>query len=162
VLAADVVARNTINTLRPALVDPEHGDYRLAADPGLPPPAPVTPPVVPPALLPPLTAVFRAVNAATSRTLTSIVVQFRRPVSGVTLDDFVLRRGRVTVSLAGSRITTTDGRTYTLSSIRGTNIAGGYTLQLKAAGTGIVDATAAALARPATVAWRMSRTLPAR
>jgi hypothetical protein len=162
VLAADVVARNTINTLRPALVDPEHGDYRLAADPGLPPPAPVTPPVVPPALLPPLTAVFRAVNAATSRTLTSIVVQFRRPVSGVTLDDFVLRRGRVTVSLAGSRITTTDGRTYTLSSIRGTNIAGGYTLQLKSAGTGIVDATAAALARPATVAWRMSRTLPAR
>ena len=49
--------------------------------------------------------------ATTARTKTSIVVQFSRPVSGVTIDDFVLRRGRATLSLAGSRLTTTDGLT---------------------------------------------------
>ena len=160
-LAADVLAKNAINTLRPVLVDPEHGDYRLASDQVLPP-TPATPPVVPPAPLPPLTAAFKAVGATTARSLTSFVVVFNRSVSGVTLDDFVLRRGRLTVSLAGSRITTTDGRSYTISGIRGTNIAGSYTLQLKAAGTGIVDAASSRLAGPAVVAWRMTRTLLAR
>jgi len=159
-LAADVLARNAINTLRPVLVDPARGDYRLAADPGLPPTAP--PPVPPPAPLPPITAFFRVVGATVARTITSVVVQFSRPVTGVTLDDFVLRRGRTPLSLAGSRIATTDGRTFTISSIRGTNVAGGYTLQLKAAGTGIADAAAVAFARPTALAWRMTRTLPVR
>lgn len=64
-LAADVQAHNAINTLRPVLVDPARGDYRLAPSftpprytvpafietlPGGPVvPAPVTPPVGPPA-----------------------------------------------------------------------------------------------------------------
>jgi hypothetical protein len=163
-LAADVLARNVINTLRPVLADPARGDYRLPAAPGLPPtdPPPPLPPVTPPTPLPAITATFFGPGTTVARTVTSVVVQFNRAVTGVTLDDFVLRRGRTTLSLAGSRITTTDGRTFTISSIRRTNVAGSYSLQLKAAGTGILDAAAVAFARPTTLAWRMTRTLPAR
>ena len=163
-LAAAVLARNTINTVRPVLVNPAQGDYRLMADPSLPSeqPIPPLPPSVPPVPAAPVTAAFRVVGAVVSRTITSVVVQFSRRVSGVTLDDFVLRRGRVTVSLAGSRITTVDNRTFTISSIRGTNLAGNYTLQLQGAGTGIVDSSGIAFARPTAVSWRMIRTLPVR
>ena len=161
-LAADVLAGNAINTVRPVLVDPAHGDYSLApgvvspvASAGLPP---VLPP--PPALLPPLKATFRAVAATTARAVTSITVTFNRAVRGVTLDDFVLLRGRAVASLAGARITTSDQITYTITTIRGTHLAGGYTLRLKAAGTGIFDAANEALAAQAVVSWRMTRTVP--
>jgi len=58
-LAADILAHNEINTRRPRLVDPERGDYRLAADfqlpavgavpgmPSLPPPGAVVPAPLP-------------------------------------------------------------------------------------------------------------------
>jgi hypothetical protein len=161
-LAADVLAGNAINTVRPVLVDPAHGNYSLApgvvspvVSAGLPP---VLPP--PPALLPPLKATFRAVAATTARAVTSITVTFNRTVRGVTLDDFVLFRGRAVVSLAGARITTPDQITYTITTIRGTHLAGGYTLRLKAAGTGIFDAANEALAAQAVVSWRMTRTVP--
>jgi hypothetical protein len=161
-LAADVLAGNAINTVRPVLVDPAHGNYSLApgvvspvASAGLPP---VLPP--PPALLPPLKATFRAVAATTARAVTSITVTFNRTVRGVTLDDFVLFRGRAVASLAGARITTSDQITYTITTIRGTHLAGGYTLRLKAAGTGIFDAANEALAAQAVVSWRMTRTVP--
>jgi hypothetical protein len=161
-LAADVLAGNAINTVRPVLVDPAHGNYSLApgvvspvVSAGLPP---VLPP--PPALLPPLKATFRAVAATTARAVTSITVTFNRAVRGVALDDFVLFRGRAVVSLAGARITTPDQITYTITTIRGTHLAGGYTLRLKAAGTGIFDAANEALAAQAVVSWRMTRTVP--
>ena len=161
-LAADVLAGNAINTVRPVLTDPAHGNYSLApgvvspvASAGLPP---VLPP--PPALLPPLKATFRAVAATTARAVTSITVTFNRAVRGVTLDDFVLLRGRAAASLAGARITTSDQITYTITTIRGTHLAGGYTLRLKAAGTGIFDAANEALAAQAVVSWRMTRTVP--
>lgn len=161
-LAADVLAGNAINTVRPVLVDPAHGNYSLApgvvspvASAGVPP---VLPP--PPALLPPLKATFRAVAATTARAVTSITVTFNRAVRGVALDDFVLFRGRAVVSLAGARITTPDQITYTITTIRGTHLAGGYTLRLKAAGTGIFDAANEALAAQAVVSWRMTRTVP--
>lgn len=161
-LAADVLAGNAINTVRPVLVDPAHGNYSLApgvvspvVSAGLPP---VLPP--PPALLPPLKATFRAVAATTARAVTSITVTFNRAVRGVALDDFVLFRGRAVASLAGARITTPDQITYTITTIRGTHLAGGYTLRLKAAGTGIFDAANEALAAQAVVSWRMTRTVP--
>ena len=78
----------------------------------------------------------------------------------MTLDDFVLLRGRAIASLAGARITTSDRITYTISDIRSTHLAGGYTLRLKAAGTGILDASNEALAATAAVSWRMTRTVP--
>ncbi len=72
-LAADVAAHNAINTLRPVLVDPARGDYRLA--PSFSPPrytvpaftetlpgSPVTPPVVPPVTPPADTVAPRAVR----------------------------------------------------------------------------------------------------
>jgi hypothetical protein len=161
-LAAPVLAGNAINTVRPVLADPAHGDYSLApgvvspvASAGVPS---VLPP--PPVPVPRLTATFRAVAAATGRAVTSITVTFNRAVRGVTLDDFVLLRGRTAASLAGSRITTTDRITYTITTIRSTHLAGSYTLRLKAVGTGIVDAASEALAAPVTVSWRMTRTVP--
>ena len=161
-LAADVLAANAINTVRPVLVDPAHGDYSLA--PGVVPPVVFSglPPVLPPPTtpLPKLAATFRAVAATTARAVTSITVTFNRAVRGVTLDDFVLFRGRAVASLAGARITTVDQITYTLTAIRSTHLAGGYTLRLKAPGTGIVDAANEALATPVTVSWRMTRTVP--
>ena len=161
-LAADVLAGNSINTVRPMLTDPARGDYSLApgvvspvASAGLPP---VPPPA--PAPLPPLKATFRAVAATTARPVTTLTVTFNRAVRGVTLDDFVLLRGRAVASLAGARITTTDQITYTITTIRSTHLAGSYTLRLKAAGTGIFDAANEALAAPVTVSWRMTRTVP--
>ena len=161
-LAADVLAGNAINTVRPVLTDPAHGDYSLApgvvspvASVGLPP---VLPP--PPAPLPPLKATFRVVAATTARSVTTLTVTFNRAVRGVTLDDFVLLRGRTAASLAGARITTTDQITYTITTIRSTYLAGNYTLRLKAAGTGIFDAANEALAAPTAVSWRMTRTVP--
>ena len=161
-LAADVLAGNSINAVRPVLANPARGDYSLApgvvspvASAGLPP---VLPP--PPATLPPLMATFRAVAATTARPVTTLTVTFNRVVRGVTLDDFVLLRGRAVAALAGARITTTDQITYTITTIRSTHLAGNYTLRLKAAGTGIFDAANEALAAPVTVSWRMTRTVP--
>ncbi len=212
-LAADVVAGNAINTVRPVLVDPAHGNFAVAASVVVPaalaipdftwsdaptrpaPPVgrlsnavayafsgaprttptsvgaietavtgdpPVVPPV-PPTPLPPLRATFSAVAATQIRAVTSITVSFNRAVRGVTLNDFVLVRGRTVVPLAmaSARITSSDQITYTITNIRGTRLAGSYTLRLKAAGTGIIDTARAALAAPAVVSWRMTRTVPA-
>ena len=170
-LASAVLARNAVNTARPVLVDPSRGDYRLAPGSPTPPgwsgtgavPPVVTPPVVaPPPALPPLTAAILAPAPSTARAVTSFTVTFSRAVRGVTLDDFVLRRGRATVTLRGARLTTTDNRTFTISGVRGTNLAGTYALTLRAAGTGIVDATNAPLRSPVSVSWRMTRWVAAR
>ena len=212
-LAAAVLAGNAINTVRPVLADPAHGNFAMAAGVSLPaavaipdfnwadaptrPAPPVgrlsnavayafsgasrttptvvgavttdatdTPPAVPPmpappsVPLPPLAATFRALAATTVRPVTSITITFNRAVRGVTLDDFVLLRGRGAASLAGARITTSDQITYTISSIRGTHLAGNYALRLKAQGTGIVDTLNQAVGGPAAVSWRMTRTVP--
>jgi hypothetical protein len=110
-----------------------------------------------------LAATFQSLAATTGQPLTTITVTFNRAVRGVTLDDFVLVWGRTTVAraFAGARLITTDRITYTLTNIRGTRLAGSFTLRLKATGTGIVDAANVPLAAPATVAWRMTRTVPA-
>ena len=160
-LAADVLAGNSINTVRPVLADPARGDYSLAAGVVSPVASVGLPPVLPPAPVPSprLTATFRAVAATTARPVTTLTVTFNRAVRGVTLDDFVLLRGRAVASLAGARITTTDQITYTITTIRSTHLAGNYTLRLKATGTGIFDAANEALTAPVTVSWRMTRTV---
>jgi len=161
-LAADVLAGNAINSVRPVLVDPAHGDYSLAPGVVSPVASAGVPPVLPPlpAPLPALKATFRAVAATTARAVTTLTVTFNRAVRGVTLDDFVLLRGRTAASLAGARITTSDQITYTITTIRSTHLAGSYTLRLKATGTGIFDAANEALAAPAAASWRMTRTVP--
>ena len=160
-LAADVLAGNSINTVRPVLADPARGDYSLAPGVVSPVASVGLPPVLPPAPAPSprLTATFRAVAATTARPVTTLTVTFSRAVRGVTLDDFVLLRGRAVASLAGARITTTDQITYTITTIRSTHLAGNYTLRLKATGTGIFDSSNEALAAPVTVSWRMTRTV---
>ena len=160
-LAADVLAGNSINTVRPVLADPARGDYSLAAGVVSPVASVGLPPVLPPAPAPSprLTATFRAVAATTARPVTTLTVTFNRAVRGVTLDDFVLLRGRAVASLAGARITTTDQITYTITTIRSTHLAGTYTLRLKATGTGIFDAANEALVAPVTASWRMTRTV---
>jgi hypothetical protein len=161
-LAADVLAGNSINTVRPVLADPARGDYSLAPGVVSPVVSVGLPPVLPPApaLLPPLKATFRAVAATTARPVTTLTVTFNRAVRGVTLDDFVLLRGRTVAALAGARITTTDQITYTITTIRSTHLAGTYALRLKAAGTGIFDAANEALAASTAVSWRMTQTVP--
>jgi hypothetical protein len=63
-------------------------------------------------------------------------------------------------SLAGSRITTVDRMTYTITNIRSTHLAGGYSLRLRAAGTGIFDAANGVLGTPPSpLTWRMTRTV---
>ncbi|MFM8891405.1 MAG: hypothetical protein ACKOTB_07250, partial [Planctomycetia bacterium] len=52
--------------------------------------------------------------------------------------------------------------TYTIENIQRTRLAAGYSLRLKATGTGIVDDAARALNVGASVAWRMTRTVPLR
>ena len=160
-LAADVLGGNSINTVRPVLTNPARGDYSLAPGVVSPVVSAGLPPVLPPpsAPSPRLTATFRVVAATTARPVTTLTVTFNRAVRGVTLDDFVLLRGRTAASLAGARITTTDQITYTITTIRSTHLAGTYTLRLKDTGTGIFDAANEALAAPATVSWRMTRTV---
>jgi len=80
-------------------------------------------------------------------------------VTGVTLDDFVLKRGTAFLSLAGMTLTTTDSRTFTLARIPGTLVAGTYTIRLKGQATGIVDAFGLAPAPPILATWRMTRTV---
>jgi hypothetical protein len=123
-------------------------------------PTPTTP--QPPAALPPLTAAFAGVAVTTAQPVTSVTITFSRAVRGVTLDDFVLRRGTTVLSLAGAKLSTANNRTFTITNIRGTNLAASYSLGLKTLGTGIVDAAGTVVARPATVAWRMTRTVAAR
>lgn len=153
-LEADILARNAINTVRPVLVDPARGDYRVVPADGTAPPVTPADPPAPPAA--PLTAAFVPLAPVTSRRVRSFVVTFDRAVTGVTLDDFVLTRGGRRISLAGARITTTDGITFTISGVRGTRLAGRYSLSLGTSGTGIADAWANGLAQPATASWRMT------
>lgn len=155
-LAADVAARNAINTVRPRLVDPDRGDFRVVTGD-----APVQPPVVAPAPTTPLMARIRAVAAGWARPATTFVVTFNRAVTGVTLDDFVLVRGRTMLSLAQARITSADNRRFTISNVTGTNLAGTYSLRLKSAGTGIADAWSIVPAAVTPLVWRTPRTVRA-
>lgn len=116
-------------------------------------------PTAPPATLPPLAATFAGMAATSARPVASFTITFSRQVRGVTLDDFVLRRGTTVLSLTGARLSTVDNRTFTISGLRGTNLAAIYTLGLKALGTGIIDAAGNALTQPATASWRMTRTV---
>lgn len=160
-LAAAIRSGNAINTLRPTLVDPARGDYRLVAAPGLPTlagPQGDIGPVLPP---PPtsLAAAFGGVPAETAAAVTSLTITFARPVTGVTLDDFVLRRGSALLPLTGMTLATTDNRTFTLARIPGTHVAGSYTFRLRGVGTGIVDAYGLTPAPPILATWRMTRTV---
>ena len=109
----------------------------------------------------PPTATFRPVAALTAAAVTSLTVTFSKPVTGVTIDDFILTRGGAVLPLAGATITTTNSRSFTITGIPGTNAVGSYALRLRRAGTGIADAAGNALVTPAGVAWRMTRTIAA-
>jgi hypothetical protein len=156
-LATAVRAGNSINTLRPALVDPTRGDYRLVATPGIPATAGPQGDIGPRAS--PLTAAFGGVAAETAVPVTSVTITFARAVTGVTLDDFVLKRGTAFLPLAGMALATSDNRTYTLTGIPGTAVAGTYIVRLKGQATGIVDAFGLSPAPPILVTWRMTATV---
>jgi len=146
-LAAQVTARNAINSRRPVLADPARGDYRVVSGG----PAAAAP-------LPPLTVTLQVVAAAAGQPVTTIAVTFNRPVQGVSIDDFVLRRGTTEMPLAGAAVTTIDGRVWMVTSLPGTRSAGTWSLTLKARATGILDAFGAVLDRPRGVAWVQTAT----
>jgi hypothetical protein len=156
-LAAAVRAGNAINTLRPALVDPARGDYRVVAAPGIPASAGPQGDIGPRASA--LTAAFGGVPAETAAPLTTLTITFARPVTGVTLDDFVLKRGTAFLPLSGMTLTTSDNRTFVLAGIPGTTVAGTYRIRLKGQATGIVDAFGLSPVPPILATWRMTQTV---
>ena len=87
--------------------------------------------------------------------VSAIVVQFSRAVSGVDVADFSLTRSGTAVSLAGASVTTTDSIRWTLAGLdAATTSAGGYVLTLNAVGSGIVAVDGgAALAASVSDAW---------
>lgn len=151
-LAAAILGGNAINTLRPTLRDPARGDYRVIAAPGVQwnagPQGDIGPRVSP------LTAAFGGVPIETATPLTSVTLTFARAVTGVTLDDFVLKRGIEFLPLAGMTLTTTDNRTFMLARIPGTAVAGSYVIRLKGQATGITDAFGLSPAPPILASWR--------
>lgn len=156
-LAAAVHAGNAINTLRPALVDPARGNYRVVAAPGIPASAGPQGDIGP--LVTALTAAFGGIAAEVAAPLTTLTLTFSRPVTGVTLDDFVLKRGTAFLPLGGMTLTTSDNRTYVLAGIPGTTVAGTYIIRLRGQATGIVDAFALSPVPPTLAMWRMTQTL---
>jgi hypothetical protein len=86
---------------------------------------------------------------------------FSRPVFGVGLSDLHLTRDGTEVSLAGASLTTSDHIHYTLGNLAGLDGAQGhYTLTLRAAGSGIHDATGSALLTDASQGWAVDTTQP--
>jgi len=156
-LAAAVRAGNAINTLRPVLVDPARGDYRVVAAPGIPASAGPEGDIGPRTSA--LTAAFGGVPADTAAPLTTVTITFARPVTGVTLDDFVLKRGTAFLPLGGMTLTTSDNRTFVLAGIPGTTVTGTYLIRLKGQGTGIVDAFGLSPVPPILATWRMTQTV---
>ena len=87
--------------------------------------------------------------------VSAIVVQFSRAVSGVDVSDFSLTRSGTAVPLAGASVTTTDSIRWTLAGLdAATTSAGSYVLSLNAAGSGIVAVDGgASLAASVSDAW---------
>jgi hypothetical protein len=156
-LAAAVRAGNALNTLRPVLVDPARGDYRVMAAPGIPTSAGPQGDIGPRASA--LTAAFGVVPVETAGPLTTLTITFARPVTGVTLDDFVLKRGTAFLPLGGMTLTTSDNRTFVLAGIPGTTVTGTYLIRLKGQATGIVDAFGLSPVPPILATWRMTQTV---
>jgi cyclophilin family peptidyl-prolyl cis-trans isomerase len=103
----------------------------------------------------PPTAVFAPVASPTAVPVESIAITFSEPVTGVTVSAFELRRDGVVVPLDGA-VLTGSGAGYVLSGLAAPGAAaGGYTLALGAAGSGIVDAAGNPLAAPVTSAWQL-------
>jgi subtilisin family serine protease len=87
--------------------------------------------------------------------VSAVVVQFSRAVSGVDVGDFSLTRSGTALSLAGASVTTIDNIRWTLAGLdAATTSAGSYVLTLNAAGSGIVAVDGgAALAASVSDAW---------
>ncbi len=87
--------------------------------------------------------------------VSALVVQFSRAVSGVDVSDFALTRGGTAVALTGATLTTADNVRWTLSGLdAATASSGTYVLTVKAAGSGIVAVDGgAALAVAASDTW---------
>jgi subtilisin family serine protease len=87
--------------------------------------------------------------------VSAVVVQFSRAVTGVDVADFTLTRGGTAVSLGGVVVTTTDNVRWTVSGLAAaTASAGTYVLTLNAAGSGIAAADdGAAISASASDAW---------
>ena len=84
----------------------------------------------------------------------AVTITFNRPVTGFDLADLQLLRSGKTVPLTGASLTSNDGMTWTLTGISAaTGSAGGYSLQLIASTSGIVDLDGQALSAGAADSW---------
>ncbi len=87
--------------------------------------------------------------------VSAVVVQFSREVTGVDVSDFTLTRSGTTTALTAASVTTTDNIRWTLSGLDAATVsAGTYSLTLNATGSGIVAVDGgAALAAAASDTW---------
>ena len=111
--------------------------------------------VVMPALPAPTADIIDVSPDPRTTSVSAVVVQFSRAVSGVDVGDFSLTRSGTAVSLAGASVTTSDNIRWTVAGLAAaTASAGSYVLTLSAAGSGIVAVDGgAALAASASDAW---------
>ncbi|MCE9630385.1 MAG: hypothetical protein K8S94_06670 [Planctomycetia bacterium] len=112
-------------------------------------------------------ATFKALPSLTNTPLSTVDLTFNEPVSGVDLTDFTLTLDGVSVgrlsTLSGVSLTPTSGpsATYTIAGLAPfTGIAGRYTLQLVATGSGITDVAGNALLAAANTNWTLDLTPP--
>ncbi|WP_145034751.1 hypothetical protein [Caulifigura coniformis] len=82
-----------------------------------------------------------------------VYLNFSENVTGVTLSDFRLTRNGVNVNLAGSTLTQIAPDRYMINLHDVTEAGGDYVLTLRAAGSGITDASGQAYAADTSVSW---------
>jgi autotransporter-associated beta strand protein len=104
----------------------------------------------------PLVMTLQAVTTPGSPTVDSVVVTFSESVVGVGIEDFLLRKDGLPVSLAGAAVSG-SGASRTLSGLAGiAGAVGAYELELVASGAGIMDLTGNALGWGGSVSWVVS------
>src|SRR5439155_894348 len=89
----------------------------------------------------------------------NLSIVFSEPVSGVDVNDFVLTRDGVLVSLSGLSVSG-SGSSYALNLSTVTPLAGNYVLKLTAAGPEISAAAGNFLAIDVTDSWTTDTTVP--
>ncbi|MGE5607782.1 MAG: lamin tail domain-containing protein [Bacillota bacterium] len=97
-----------------------------------------------------------------SEPVNSMSIRFPEPVTGFDLNDLVLtRNGSANLLTSQQTLTSTDGRTWTLGNLASlTNIAGDYTLQLRANGSSITAFNSArSLSADAIQTFRITSTV---
>ncbi|MFM8495386.1 MAG: PA14 domain-containing protein [Planctomycetia bacterium] len=109
----------------------------------------------------PTVALVPASLGTTANPVASVTVTFSEAVSGFGVNDLVLLRNGMPLSLAGATLSTSDDRTFVLGNLLGvTSTSGTYQLMLAAASAGITSKPGVVLVQSATATWTLDRVAP--